>query len=170
MLLSRPSDNGHTPFGDIFVSESPDLCYWGRHRKVMRAVGGWQSMKIGAGPIPIETNEGWLMIYHGVCNTCSGYVYSFGAALLDIDQPSKVLYRTRPYMLTPEKDYETTGFVPNVAFPCAALCDTGDGRIAIYYGAADTYVAIAFGYIDEIIDFTKQNSMLGPNDANIGRD
>lgn len=170
MLLSRPSDNGHTPFGDIFLSESPDLVHWGKHRKVMRAAGGWQSLKIGAGPIPIETSEGWLMIYHGVCNTCNGYVYSFGAALLDLEQPSKVLYRTRPYLLTPEVDYETVGFVQNVAFPCAALCDADDGRIAIYYGAADTYVAVAFGYVDEIIDFVKNNSELHPGDDDEGRD
>lgn len=171
MMLSRPSDNGHTPFGDIFLSESPDLTYWGRHRKVMRAGGpaGWQGMKIGAGPIPIETSEGWLMIYHGVCNTCNGYVYSFGAALLDLEEPSKVLYRTRPYLITPEKEYETVGFVQNVAFPCAALTDVEMGRIAIYYGAADTYVAVAFGYIDEIIDFTKNNSFLVDGDADIGR-
>ena len=171
MLLSRPSDNGHTPFGDIFLSESPDLIHWGRHRKVMRINGAssWQSLKVGAGPIPIETSEGWLMIDHGVCNTCNGYVYSFGSALLDLEQPSKVLYRTRPYLLTPEADYETIGFVQNVAFPCAALYDAEDGRIAVYYGAADTYVAIAFGYIDEIIDFTKNNSQLADGDADEGR-
>ena len=172
VMLSRPSDNGHTPFGDIFLSESPDLTYWGRHRKVMRVNGSssWQSLKIGAGPIPIETSEGWLMIYHGVCNTCNGYVYSFGAALLDLEQPSVVKYRTRPYLLTPEADYETVGFVQNVAFPCAALTDTADGRIAIYYGAADTYVAIALGYVDEIIDFIKNNSQLADGDGDIGRD
>ncbi|MCL2665427.1 MAG: glycoside hydrolase family 130 protein [Defluviitaleaceae bacterium] len=172
MLLSRPSDNGHTPFGDIFISESPDLTYWGKHRKVMKtnSQSSWQSLKIGAGPIPIETSEGWLMIYHGVNLTCNGYVYSMGAALLDIENPSKVLYRTRPYLLTPEVDYETIGYVQNVAFPCAALLDADDGRIAIYYGAADTYVGIAFGYIDEIIDFTKSNSQLVAGDADIGRD
>jgi len=169
MMLSRPSDNGHTPFGDIFISESPDLTYWGRHRKVMGATDAWQHLKIGAGPIPIETSEGWLMIYHGVLNTCNGFVYSFGAALLDLEQPSKVLYRAEPYMLTPEEDYETVGFVQNVAFPCSALVDTDDGRIAIYYGAADTYIAVAFGYIDEIIDFIKRTNKLYPGDADIGR-
>jgi beta-1,4-mannooligosaccharide/beta-1,4-mannosyl-N-acetylglucosamine phosphorylase len=94
--------------------------------------------KIGAGPIPIETTEGWLLFYHSVSNTCNGFVYSFGAAILDIDKPWKVLYRTRDYLLTPEKPYETTGFVPNVTFPCANIYDAETGRIAIYYGAADT--------------------------------
>ena len=170
VMLSRPSDNGHTPFGDIFTSESPDLIYWGRHRKVMGATEAWQHLKIGAGPIPIETSEGWLMIYHGVLNSCNGYVYAFSAALLDLEQPSKVLYRAEPYLLTPEEDYETVGFVPNVAFPCSALVDTDDGRIAIYYGAADTYIAIAFGYVDEIIDFIKKTNKLYHGDTDIGRD
>jgi len=160
LLFSRPSDSGHTPFGDIFLSESPDLVHWGRHRHVMGrgGPGWWQSTKIGAGPIPVETTEGWLLFYHGVITTCNGYVYSYGAALLDIDDPGKVLYRTRDYLLTPERDYETNGFVPNVAFPCANLTDADTGRIAIYYGAADTYTAVAFAQVDELIDYIRNNS------------
>ena len=83
-----------------------------------------------------------------------------GAAILDIDDPSRVLYRTRDYLLTPEKDYETTGFVPNVVFPCATLHDAETGRIAIYYGAADTYTAVAYTKVDELIDYIKNNSQL----------
>lgn len=168
-MLSRPSDTGHTPFGDIFVSESPDLIHWGRHRKVMSrgASGWWQGLKIGAGPIPIETTEGWMMIYHGVVNTCNGYVYSMGAALLDLDEPSRVIYRTRDYLLTPEKPYETVGFVPNVAFPCATLHDAATGRIAIYYGAADTYVGIAFTTIQDLYRAVTEHSDLARGDADI---
>jgi beta-1,4-mannooligosaccharide/beta-1,4-mannosyl-N-acetylglucosamine phosphorylase len=120
--------------------------------------GWWQGMKIGAGPVPIETTEGWLLFYHGVSNTCNGYVYSFGAVVLDIDEPGRVLYRTRDYLLTPEKTYETTGFVPNVVFPCANLYDADTGRIVIYYGAADTYTAVAFAQVDELLDYIKNNS------------
>ena len=97
------------PFGDIFISQSPDLTFWGMHRHVMSTVKGdtsaWQFTKIGAGPVPIETDEGWLLIYHGVLTTCQGYVYRMGAALLDIDEPWKVLYRSRDYILAP---YEST--------------------------------------------------------------
>lgn len=159
-LLSRPSDSGHTPFGDIFLSESPDLVYWGNHKYVMGkgGKGWWQGTKIGAGPIPIETTEGWLLFYHGVSYTCNGFVYSFGAAILDINNPAEVLYRTRDYLLTPEKEYETTGFVPNVTFPCANLYDAETGRIAVYYGAADTYTAVAFTQVDELIKYIKANS------------
>ncbi|NOZ63194.1 MAG: glycosidase [Calditrichaeota bacterium] len=159
VMLSRPSDNGHTPFGDIFLSESPDMIHWGKHRFVMGAGGQWwQGTKVGAGPTPIETSEGWLLLYHGVLNTCNGFVYNMGAALLDIDEPHKVLYRTNQYLLTPEEPYETTGKVPNVVFPCAALTDPETGRIAIYYGGADTYTCLAFAYIDDLIDFVKENS------------
>ena len=157
-MLSRPSDNGHTPFGDIFYSESPDMRHWGRHRFVMGVTSGWQSTKIGAGPIPIETDEGWLLIYHGVLTSCNGFVYSFGAALLDLEQPWKVLYRGSPYLLSPQTSYECVGDVPNVAFPCAALHDQASGRLAIYYGGADTVTALAFANVDEIIDFVKTNS------------
>ena len=163
-MLSRPSDNGHTPFGDIFYSESPDMCFWGRHRHVMSPapfeVSAWQCLKIGAGPIPIETSEGWLLIYHGVLRSCNGYVYSFGAALLDLDQPWKVKYRTGPYLLSPQKEYECMGDVPNVTFPCAALHDPESDHIAIYYGCADTVTGLAFGHISEIVEFTKKNSIV----------
>ncbi len=157
-MLSRPSDAGHTAFGDIFYSESPDMTYWGRHRHVMAPQEGWESTKIGAGPVPIETNEGWLMIYHGVLNSCNGFTYSMGAALLDLEKPWKVIHRARPYLLSPWTDYECVGDVPNVLFPCAALHDADTGRIAIYYGGADTVVGLAFAVMDELIDFVKHNS------------
>lgn len=160
MMLSRPSDNGHTPFGDIYLSQSPDMTHWGCHRHVMSPKGWWQSTKIGAGPIPIETTEGWLLIYHGVLTSCNGFVYSFGAALLDIDEPWKVLYRTEPYLLSPQTSYECVGDVPNVVFPCAALVDADTGRIAIYYGAADTVTCLAFTQVDELIRYIKENSKL----------
>lgn len=156
-MLSRPSDNGHTPFGDIFYSESPDMIHWGRHRHVMSPNKPWESTKIGAGPIPIETTEGWLLFYHGVLTSCNGFVYSFGAALLDIDEPWKVLYRGSNYLLSPQKLYECVGDVPNVTFPTAALYDAPTGRIAIYYGAADTVTCLAFAQVEEIIDFIKSN-------------
>jgi beta-1,4-mannooligosaccharide/beta-1,4-mannosyl-N-acetylglucosamine phosphorylase len=160
-LLSRPSDSGHTPFGDIVYSESPDLMYWGRHRHVMSPArfseSAWQCTKVGAGPAPIETAEGWLLFYHGVLTSCNGYVYSFGAALLDLDQPWKVIARSRPYLISPRTPYETAGDVPNVCFPCAALADGATGRLAIYYGCADTVTGLAFGMADEVAEFIKRN-------------
>jgi beta-1,4-mannooligosaccharide/beta-1,4-mannosyl-N-acetylglucosamine phosphorylase len=161
-MLSRPSDSGHTPFGDIFYSESPDLRYWGRHRWIMGSQGaesGWQATKIGAGPSPIETSEGWLLIYHGVLTSCNGFVYSMGGALLDIEQPWKVIARSKPYLLNPRAPYEIAGDVPNVVFPCAALIDAPTDRVVIYYGAADTVTGLAFGKVSEVVAFIKENSL-----------
>ncbi|MGA9761171.1 MAG: glycoside hydrolase family 130 protein [Gaiellaceae bacterium] len=159
-MLSRPSDNGHTPFGEIFYSESPDLTYWGKHRHVMAPVeNSWQATKIGGGPVPIETSEGWLLIYHGVLNSCNGFVYSASIALLDLEKPWKVIARAAPYAISPQTLYECVGDVPNVVFPCAALCDDATGRLAIYYGAADTVTGLAFAYVDELVEFAKTNSL-----------
>lgn len=160
-MLSRPSDTGHTPFGDIFYSESPDLCYWGRHRYVMGPTRewSWQSTKVGAGPTPIETTAGWLLFYHGVLTSCNGYVYSMGAALLDLDEPWKVRARTSPYLLSPQELYECVGDTPNVVFPCAALCDAPTGRIAIYYGAADTVTCLAFAWAEELVSFILNHAL-----------
>ncbi len=163
MILSRPSDTGHTPFGDIFLSESPDLIYWGKHRFVMGKVDGdlsaWQSTKIGPGPVPIELDDGWLLIYHGVINTCNGFVYRMGGAILDKEDPSKVLYRSKNYILAPYELYECVGDVPNVVFPCASLCDSKTGRIAIYYGCADTVTSLAFTTVDLLVDYIKENNI-----------
>lgn len=157
-LLSRPSDNGHTPFGDIFLSFSPDMKYWGEHRHVMSPMpfeqSAWQCTKVGAGSVPILTEEGWLMFYHGVITTCNGYRYSMGAVLLDKDEPWKVLRRSKDYLLAPAALYELTGDVPDVVFPCAALTE-GD-KVCVYYGAADTCVGIAFGRISEILNWLKE--------------
>ncbi len=158
-MLSRPSDTGHTPFGDIFLSRSPDLTYWGKHRYVFGTAGGWQSKKVGPGPCPIETDEGWLLIYHGVINTCNGFVYRVGVALLDLDDPSKVLGRGNWYVLGPEEIYELAGDVPGVTFPCAALTDSATGRIALYYGCADTVTGLAFTTVDTLLAHMRANPM-----------
>ena len=156
-LLSRPSDNGHTAFGDIFLSFSPDMKYWGEHRHVMSPMpfeeSAWQCTKVGAGSVPILTEEGWLMFYHGVITTCNGYRYSMGAVLLDRNEPWKVIARSKDYLLAPAASYELTGDVQNVVFPCAALTD-GD-KVSVYYGAADTCVCLAHGRIGEILQWLK---------------
>lgn len=160
MMMSRPSDNGHTPFGDIYISQSPDLEFWGRHRYMFGTIAGntsaWQSTKVGPGPTPIETDEGWLLIYHGVITTCNGFVYRMGVALLDINKPWNVKYRSMDYLMAPWELYECVGDVPNVVFPCAALTDAATGKIAVYYGCADTVTGIAFTTVDELLNFVKK--------------
>ena len=149
LMLSRPSDSGHTPFG--------------------KSGNWWENLKIGGGAAPIETSEGWLLFYHGVTGTCNGYVYSIGGAILDRDEPSRVLYRCSTFLLTPETDYEERGFVPNVCFPCATLQDADTGRIAVYYGCADSYVGLAFTTADEVVDYIRSHDSAGPADRELGR-
>lgn len=163
VMLSRPSDTGHTPFGDIFCSLSSDLEYWGHHRHVMSTIkddiSAWQSTKIGTGSVPIETDEGWLLIYHGVLNTCNGFVYRMGAAILDLEQPWNVIARSKAYVMAPYELYECVGDVPNVVFPCATLADSETGKIAIYYGCADTVTGLAFTTVDDMVKYIKDNAL-----------
>ena len=169
VMLSRPCDNGHTAFGDIFLTESPDMEFWGHHRHVMgRSKKWWENLKVGGGAAPIETDKGWLLFYHGVVNTCNGYVYSIGAAILDINEPSRVLHRCGNYLLAPEEWYEERGFVPNVCFPCAALTDAETGRIAIYYGCADSYVGVAFTTVQEVWDYILKYDNTSEEDTELG--
>ncbi len=158
VMLSRPSDSGHTAFGDIFLSKSKDMVHWGEHRVVaQKGYEWWCALKIGAGPVPIELDDGWLLFIHGVNRTCNGYVYSIGGIILEKDDPSKVKARCKQFLLTPEMDYETTGFVPNVIFPTCALVDAPTGRIALYYGSADTYTSVAFTTVDRVVDYIMKN-------------
>lgn len=170
LMLSRPSDSGHTPFGDVYLSESPDMEYWGHHRHVMgRNTEFWQNIKVGGGAAPIETSAGWLMFYHGVTGTCDGFIYSIGGAILDINEPSRVLHRCSTYLLTPQEEYEERGFTPNVTFPCATLQDAATGRIAIYYGCADTYVGLAFTTADTVVDYIMAHDVTTETDREEGR-
>lgn len=161
LMLNRPSDDGNTPFGHIYLSESSDLLYWGNHKLLMKNFhlknNFWERIKIGAGPAPIKTKEGWVLIYHGVQATCNGYSYSFSVAILDLNDPSKVLYRADRYLLTAEEDYERVGFTSNVCFPTCALTDD-EGHVTIYYGVTDTNIAVAFTTVDKLIEFAKKYS------------
>ena len=156
-MLSRPSDGGHTPFGDIFYSESPDLVHWGRHRHVLAPVPlTWQSTKVGAGPTPIETEEGWLVALPRRADLVQRLrLLAWAPPLLDLDEPWKVVARGRDYLLAPHALYEQVGDVPNVVFPCAALVDQDADRITIYYGGADTVVCLAHGHVSELLAFVR---------------
>ena len=141
-----------------FLSQSEDMIYWGRHRHVMSPQEPWESTKIGAGPCPIETSEGWLLFHHGVLTSCNGYVYHWGAVVLDLEKPWIVRYRCAPYLINPRELYECVGDVQNVTFPCAAMTDAPTGRIAVYYGCADTVTGLCFADIEPLFEFVKKNS------------
>lgn len=139
--------------GSIWISYSNDLCSWGRSRVVMTPRSGyWDSYRVGASIPPLRTDRGWLEIYHGTKMTSSGPIYRAGAALLDLDDPSKVLGRSSVPLLSPREDYERIGDVGNVVFPCGAIVED-DGEIKMYYGAADTYLCVATARLSDVVDY-----------------
>ncbi len=136
---------------DIWISYSPDLLYWGDARVVMTPRRGrWDSSKIGAGPPPIKTDEGWLLIYHGVHGTASGWLYRLGAALLDLEDPSRIVGRAREPILYPAAPEDYTGDVGNVVFTGGAILED-NGELKVYYGAADQVMCLATANVNDLI-------------------
>lgn len=147
----------------IWMSFSPDLKHWGDHTPILKARRGawWDAQKIGLSSPPIETPEGWLMMYHGVRMTPAGCLYRLGLALMDLEDPTKCVLRSTRWIMGPEKDYERTGDVGDVVFPCGhTIGDDGD-TLHLYYGAADTAIALVTGSIREMLDWLHENSTLG---------
>jgi len=144
---------------DIWISSSPDMEFWGRHKKVLSYTDvAWGNNKIGPGPQPIKTDKGWLVIYHGVegpdgTDTAWKKTYRAGIMLLDLEDPSKVLACPDAPLLSPEEDYETDPtYRPNVIFPTGVI-EKEDGGINLYYGAADNSIALAETTKDALLDF-----------------
>jgi predicted GH43/DUF377 family glycosyl hydrolase len=145
--FDRPIGQG---VGSIWVSFSPDLIHWGDSRVVMTPRAGyWDDFRIGASVAPLETPEGWLEIYHGVKMTSSGPIYRTGVALLDLDDPSRVIKRGVSPILSPREDYERIGDIPNVCFACGAVTSDPD-EVKVYYGAADTSICVATCTMDQL--------------------
>jgi predicted GH43/DUF377 family glycosyl hydrolase len=140
---------------DIWLSRSQDLHSWAPPEPVLaaRPGGWWDSARIGIGPPPIETPEGWLMIYHGVRQTAAGALYRAGLALLDLEQPTRVRRRCAEWVLGPREGYELTGDVPGVVFPCGMIYRPDSDELRLYYGAADSCVALATASLSEVLAF-----------------
>ena len=157
VLLHRPSPMNFMTGAHIWMSYSLDLKHWGESQIVLPARKGawWDAYKVGLGPQPIETPEGWLIIYHGVRATAAGSIYRLGLALLDLDDPSKLIKRCDEWIFGPEEMYERIGDVPDVTFPCGVVLKGDD--LIMYYGAADTTMAIATGSLKEILAYMKSH-------------
>jgi predicted GH43/DUF377 family glycosyl hydrolase len=149
-LVHRPD---HDSGSHVWISFSPDLRNWGGHRLMLPARKGswWDANKVGLSPPLIQTPEGWLMIYHGVRQTAAGALYRLGLALFALDQPEKCLARGDSWIFGPEASYERHGDVGNVAFPCGYTIGPDGDTIYLYYGAADTCIALAIGSIRELL-------------------
>jgi predicted GH43/DUF377 family glycosyl hydrolase len=143
----------------IWVSFSPDLVHWGKHRMILGARQGawWDANRIGLSPPLIETGEGWLMIYHGVRHTPGGCLYRLGLALFDLENPTRCLLRGDTWIFGPATSYERSGDVPNVVFPCGFTVNDDDDTLNLYYGCADTGIALARASIKELLAWLERN-------------
>ncbi|HIJ71099.1 MAG TPA: glycosidase [Planctomycetes bacterium] len=152
-MLHRPVARSPSLPANIWLSFSHDLIHWGNHQEIVCAREGswWDANKIGLSAPPLETSEGWLILYHGVRTTPSGSIYRLGVVLLDIDDPTRVIRRTDEWIFGPKATYEREGDVDDVVFPCGWVmrCDT----INMYYGAADSCIALATARLDKIVSF-----------------
>lgn len=161
-MLNRPSPS--LPMGaHIWISFSPDLLHWGEHQIVLpcRKGGWWDANKIGLSPPPLLTDEGWLILYHGVRQTIAGGIYRLGLALLDTNDPRRVLRRADEWIFGPEEAYERQGDVADVVFPCGWVVE-GD-ELRIYYGAADSSMALATASVSEVLHWLRRHSQATPD-------
>ena len=151
-LLHRPTTESSA---DMWLSFSPDLKNWGSHHLVLPARKGawWDANKIGLCGPPIETNQGWITIYHGVRTTASGSLYRLGLALFDLERPESGRLRGDQWMFGPSTQYELTGDVPNVVFPCGYTIAADGDTLHMYYGCADTCLALAMTTITKLLDW-----------------
>jgi predicted GH43/DUF377 family glycosyl hydrolase len=154
ILLHRPKTEYGGARGEIVLSRSPDLVSWSAPEQVLQPRDGawWDSLRIGIGPPPLETEHGWLLIYHGVKETVAGALYRVGLALLDLDEPTRVLRRLPAWVLAPRAVYERTGDVPNAVFPCGVVHDDASGEVRLYYGGADSTICLATARLDHLLE------------------
>ena len=155
-MIHRPVSAGSSG-AHIWLSFSPDLTHWGDHHILLHARRGawWDANKIGLSPPPLETPEGWLLLYHGVRATAGGCLYRLGLALLDLEDPCRVLRRSDEWIFAPEMPYERQGDVNGVVFPCGWILDSTSGAIRIYYGGADTCLALATAQLSDVLDYLR---------------
>ena len=152
MRLERPTIPSAGGKGNIWLSHSPDLIHWGDSYEMLKTTEVWNYAISGLGPstVPVRTDEGWLILFHGIMNNCTTREYSVGAALLDLDQPWKVKHVTKHPILFPVAEYEMRGLVEHVCFPCSMIVEP-DNSVKVYYGGADTYQCVALGQLEDII-------------------
>ncbi|HEY6071931.1 MAG TPA: hypothetical protein VIV15_00710 [Anaerolineales bacterium] len=143
----------------MWISYSHDLTHWGDHKLMLEARRGpwWDANKIGLCTPPIETSRGWLTIYHGVRTTCAGCLYRLGLALFDLERPDVCLLRGEPWVFSPEEPYERFGDVNNVVFPCGLVIGDDGNSIRMYYGAADSCIALATSSLEKLLDWLDLN-------------
>jgi beta-1,4-mannooligosaccharide/beta-1,4-mannosyl-N-acetylglucosamine phosphorylase len=150
-LIHRPIVRGEA---HMWISFSPDLKHWGDHRTLIRTRSAyWDCHRVGLACQPIETSQGWMIFYHGVRSTTAGQIYRVGLALLDLEEPWRVLRRSDEWVLGPRAIYERIGDVSGVVFPTGAIVHKETNQLNLYYGAADSTVAVATANLSDCIDY-----------------
>jgi predicted GH43/DUF377 family glycosyl hydrolase len=152
VLFHRPV-SGMSGRADVWLSRSTDLRSWTAPEPVLSARAGawWDAVRVGMGPPPVETEAGWLAIYHGVKQMVTGPIYRVGLALLDRDNPSRVLRRLDEWVFNPTAPYEVVGDAHTVVFPTGLVHDAETDEIRLYYGAADTSIAVATAHLPDLV-------------------
>jgi len=160
-LIHRPFSP--SSYAHIWISFSPDLKHWGEYTVLMEARRGawWDSRKIGLCSPPVATPQGWLLLYHGVRETAAGHLYRLGLALLDLEDPLRVLLRSDEWVFGPSTLYERVGDVADVVFSCGCTVGDDGDTLQLYYGAADTNLALATASISELLDWLKTHGRPG---------
>src|ERR1044072_2318966 len=161
-LIHRPVS---APRAHMWISFSENLCHWGGHKLMLEARRGawWDANKIGFSPPPILTPKGWLVIYHGVRQTAAGAIYRLGLAVFDLVRPEVCLKSGAGWIFGPEETYERRGDVDNVVFPCGTTVAPDGDTVRLYYGAADTSIAMATGSIQAMLLALEQTDRITPD-------
>lgn len=163
MLIHRPYSENHR--AHIWISTSKNLKHWGDNQILLksREGGWWDSSKIGISAPPLETKMGWLILYHGVKQTATGYTYRLGLALLDLENPAKILKRSDEWIFGPEAEYEKFGEVSDVVFSCGWVHNPKTDQIKMYYGGADSCICLATAQLSDLLNYLE-----GSTDADTG--
>ncbi len=161
VLIHRPVSH-MMGTADMWISYSEDLSHWGEHKLMLaaRRGGWWDANKIGLSPPPIETERGWLVIYHGVRRTASNSLYRIGLALFDLEDPSLCIRRGDEWVFNATEDYELSGDVDKVVFPCGTTLLPDGDTLHIYYGGADSCIGLATASLREMLDWLEEYGRL----------
>ena len=159
-MLHRPKDHVGEDYGtdnpSVWIKSSDDLMAWNVPSTLLLKGKEWWEVKVGGNAPPIRTDSGWLMLYHGVDDK---FTYRIGACILDIDDPTKILYRTKDFIMEPETEFEKNGLYKwGVVFPTGNV--VVDGVLYVYYGASDQWCCVATAEMDELLEFIKVNSAI----------
>lgn len=155
-LIHRPIM--HSGEAHVWISFSPDLQFWGKHRLLLPSrPGSWDELRVGLGAPPIETPDGWLLIYHGVRLTTAGAIYRVGLALLDLEEPWRLRSRSPEWVFAPQEPYELGGNVPGIVFPSGAIWNRATDELLVYYGAGDRSIAVATARMADLLTYLREH-------------